>query len=39
MFNKIFYSCGGSTIFGVAHLTNDNFDFVVDLIKIGMTLL
>jgi len=39
MFDKIFYSCGGSTIFGVEHLTKDNFNFVADLIKIGMELL
>ncbi|MCL2500672.1 MAG: hypothetical protein FWE90_10110 [Defluviitaleaceae bacterium] len=36
MFNKIFYSCGGGTSFGVEYLTRDNFDFIIDLIKIRL---
>ncbi|MCL2603230.1 MAG: hypothetical protein FWD90_01980 [Defluviitaleaceae bacterium] len=36
MFDKIFYSCGGGTSFGVEHLTRDNFDFVTGLIKIRL---
>jgi len=39
MFEKIFYTCGGGTTFGVEHLTPDNFDFIADLIKIRIGLL
>jgi len=39
MFDKIFYSCGGSTIFGVEHLTPDNFNLVADLTKVAVELL
>jgi hypothetical protein len=39
MFDKIFYSCGGGTSFGVEHLTFEKFNFVADLIKISMELL
>jgi len=39
MFGKIFYTCNACTIFGVEHLTLDNFNFVADLIKITINLL
>jgi len=34
MFGRIFYTCGGGTHFGVEHLTDNNFNFIADLVRI-----